>query len=205
MPVAVSMIGTDVTIVPTAGPSVSGPTSSDLAGELVAHEHVVAQVERRCDATSGTPSIASPSVLHGGAVLDEVEVGAADAAGLDVDERPDRRPGTGSATSSRDEQLALGGARRSASPHLREIEAGEEVEQRGVDLDRLLLLDPVAGAVDEHGATVVGERSRPSPSGGLIISTGSWRPPMNSDGTVDLGAVEVRRSAPSCGRGCGTS
>ena len=56
-----SMTGTDVTIVPAAGPSVSGPTSSTSTGELVAHEDVAGEVERRHAPEIGVPSIRPPS------------------------------------------------------------------------------------------------------------------------------------------------
>ena len=58
--------------------------------------------------------------------------------------------------------------------------------ERGVDLVGLLLLHPVAGAVDEHVASMVGERVRAKFSGGVMSSTGSSLPPMNSDGTSTL-------------------
>ena len=66
---------------------------------------------------SGTPSIRGADLAHGRAVLDEVEVGPADAAGLDVDERPGRRPGTGSATSSRTSSCALAEDDGAHQPH----------------------------------------------------------------------------------------
>ena len=86
MPVAVTMIGTDVTTVPGAGPSVAGPEVEDGAAELVAHEHVLRRGRAACGRGRACPPCATPTSIIAGGVVDVVEVAAADAAGGDLDE-----------------------------------------------------------------------------------------------------------------------
>ena len=57
-----------------------------------------------------------------------------------------------------------------------------ERDQRRVDFGGLLLLDPMAGIVDQDVAAMIGQEVV-NASGFVISNTGSCVPPMNSDGT----------------------
>ena len=72
----------------------------------------------------------------------------------------------------------------------------DEPDEGGVDLVGRLLLHPVAGAVDDHVAPVVGRASRPSSTAGSSAAPGRRAPPMNSDGTSTLALGEVLGELP---------
>ena len=156
MPVVVTMIGTDVTIEPTAGPgrcrARARATSPENSWPMKMSWARSGGVPPR----SGPALHPRPELEHRRPVDGEVQVGTADAARLDVDEHL-AVAGSGSATSSR--TCMRPGAQDGGAHHrtVPSVEAGEEVEERGVDLGGPLLLHPVAGAVDEHGAAVIGD------------------------------------------------
>ena len=85
MPVGVTITGTDVTMVPMAGTGGVRSELDHLAGELVAHEDVAGQVRRRSAEVRSTLH-PRPQLEHRRPVDDEVQVGSADPARLDVDE-----------------------------------------------------------------------------------------------------------------------
>ena len=85
MPVAVTMIGTDVTYVSGSGPVGVRAEVEDAAAELVAHEHVLRQVRRRAPHV-GRALDPRRHLQHRRGVVDVVQVAAADAARGDLDE-----------------------------------------------------------------------------------------------------------------------
>ena len=85
MPVAVTMIGTDVTNVSGAGPVGVRADVEDAAAELVAHEDVLRQVRRRA-AEVGRALDPRRHLHHRRGVVDVVQVAAADPARGDLDE-----------------------------------------------------------------------------------------------------------------------